>query len=148
MLPQNDVVAKVGEHFHGPTAMALHGVQTAPFWLMLTGFALATFIYLFRPAVADQLQQRIPRLHALLENKFYVDEFYQKAFVSRTVKIGNGLWGRVDAGLIDGWLVNGSAKFVNNLSARVRTWQTGYLFQYAFAMIIGLIAILAIWVTL
>jgi NADH-quinone oxidoreductase subunit L len=148
ILPQNDVVAAVGEHFHGPTAMATHALQTAPFWLMLAGFALATFIYLVRPALADTLANRFPRLHALLENKFYVDELYQKLFISRTLSIGNGLWKKADAGLIDGWLVNGSAKFVNNLSARVRTWQTGYLFQYAFAMIIGLIAILAIWVTL
>jgi len=148
ILPQNDVVAAVGEHFHGPTAMATHALQTAPFWLMLAGFALATFIYMVRPALADTLANRFPRLHALLENKFYVDELYQKLFISRTLSIGNGLWKKADAGLIDGWLVNGSAKFVNNLSARVRTWQTGYLFQYAFAMIIGLIAILAIWVTL
>jgi len=148
ILPQNDVVAAVGEHFHGPTAMATHALQTAPFWLMLAGFALATLIYMVRPALADTLANRFPRLHALLENKFYVDELYQKLFISRTLSIGNGLWKKADAGLIDGWLVNGSAKFVNNLSARVRTWQTGYLFQYAFAMIIGLIAILAIWVTL
>ena len=148
VLPQNDTVAEVGEHFHGAAAMAMHAVQTAPFWLMLAGFALATLIYMIRPALADQLQQKMPRLHALLENKFYVDEFYQKAFVSRTVKIGNGLWGRVDAGLIDGWLVNGSARLVGSISARVRLWQTGYLFQYAFAMIVGLIAILGIWVAL
>jgi NADH-quinone oxidoreductase subunit L len=148
VLPQNDVVAKVGEHFHGPTAMALHGVQTAPFWLMLGGFALATFIYMVRPATADTLQQKFPKLHALLENKFYVDELYQKLFISRTVSIGNGLWKKADAGLIDGWLVNGSAKLMGNLAARIRVWQSGYLFHYAFAMIIGLIGILAIWVTL
>jgi NADH-quinone oxidoreductase subunit L len=148
VLPQNDTVAAVGEHFHGPAAMATHALQTAPFWLMVAGFVLATVIYLLRPTLADQLQQKMPRLHALLENKFYVDEFYQKAFVSRTVRIGQGLWGRVDAGLIDGWLVNGSARLVGTISARVRLWQSGYLFQYAFAMIVGLIAILAIWVAL
>jgi NADH-quinone oxidoreductase subunit L len=148
VLPQNDTVAAVGEHFHGPAAMATHALQTAPFWLMVAGFALATLIYLLRPRLADQLQQKMPRLHALLENKFYVDEFYQKAFVARTVRIGQGLWGRVDAGLIDGWLVNGSARLVGTISARVRLWQSGYLFQYAFAMIVGLIAILAIWVAL
>jgi len=148
VLPQNDTVAAVGHHFHGATAMALHAVQTAPFWLMLGGFVLATFIYLFRPAVADSLQQRFPRLHALLENKFYVDEAYQKLFISRTIRIGDGLWHKADAGLIDGWLVNGSARLVGALAARIRTWQSGYLFHYAFAMIIGLIGIIAIWVTL
>jgi len=148
VMPQNDTVAAVGHHFHGPTAMATHALQTAPFWLMIGGFVLATFIYQFRPAVADRLQQRLPRLHALLENKFYVDELYQKLFISRTIRIGNGLWHRADAGLIDGWLVNGSARLMGSLAARIRTWQSGYLFHYAFAMIIGLIGIIAIWVTL
>jgi NADH-quinone oxidoreductase subunit L len=147
VLPHNDTVAEIGHHFHGPTAMATHALQTAPFWLMLGGFALATFIYMFRPAVADRLQQRLPRLHALLENKFYVDELYQKLFISRTIRIGDGLWHRADAGLIDGWLVNGSARLMGSLAARIRTWQSGYLFHYAFAMIIGLIGLIAIWVT-
>jgi NADH-quinone oxidoreductase subunit L len=148
VLPHNDVLAAFGEHFHGAAAMGLHAVQTPPFWLMLAGFAAATLIYLVRPALADRLQQGMPRLHRLLENKFYVDEFYQKAFVARTLSIGNGLWTRADAGLIDGWLVNGSARVVGSIAARVRTWQSGFLFQYAFAMIVGLIVIFAIWVTL
>jgi NADH-quinone oxidoreductase subunit L len=65
VLPQNDVLAAVGEHFHGAAAMATHAVRTAPFWLMLTGFVLATVIYLARPGLADRLQQA-PRLHRLL----------------------------------------------------------------------------------
>ena len=148
ILPQNDTVAAVGEHFHGATAMATHALVTAPFWLMITGFVLATVIYQFRPALAEQLQQRMPRLHRLLENKFYIDELYQKLFISRTINIGNGLWKKADAGFIDGWLVNGSARLMDNLAARVRVWQSGYLFHYAFAMIIGLVGILAIWVML
>ena len=146
VLPQNDVLARVGEHYHGPAAMAMHAVQTAPFWLMLAGFALATLIYLVRPALADSLQQRFPHLHALLENKFYIDELYQKLFISRTINIGNELWKKADVGLIDGVLVNGSARLVGSMAARVRQWQSGYLFHYAFAMIIGLIGIIAIWV--
>ena len=148
ILPQNDALATVGEHFHGPVAMATHALQTAPFWLMIAGFVLATIIYLFRPAIADQLQERFPKLHALLENKFYVDELYQKLFISRTIQFGKNLWTKVDIGLIDGLFVNGSARLMGNLSDRIRVWQSGYLFHYAFAMIIGLIGILAIWVTL
>ena len=148
VLPQNDTLAVVGEHFHGAAAMAMHAVQTAPFWLMLAGFVLATFIYMIRPSMADTLQQKMPRLHRVLENKFYVDELYQKLFVSNTISLGTGLWKKADAGLIDGWLVNGSARLMDNLAARVRVWQSGYLFHYAFAMIVGLIGILAIWVML
>jgi NADH-quinone oxidoreductase subunit L len=148
VLPQNAALAAVGHHFHGPAQMATHALQTAPFWLMVGGFVLATFIYMFRPSLADQLQQRMPRLHRILENKFYVDELYQKMFVLRTLNIGNLLWKRADAGLIDGVLVNGSARLMGSLSARVRHWQTGYLFQYAFAMILGLIGLIAVWVIL
>ena len=148
VLPQNDVVAQLGHHFHGPAAMAKHAIQSAPFWLMITGFVLATFIYRFRPAVADYFQQKMPGLYRMLDHKYYFDELYQKIFVSRFVSIGNNLWQKADAGLIDGWLVNGSARLVDNLAQRVRVWQTGYLFHYAFAMIVGLIGILAIWVIL
>ncbi len=148
VLPQNDVLATLEHHFHGAAAMAMHAVQTAPFWLMITGFVLATVIYLLRPALADRLQQKLPALHRVLTNKFYVDEFYQKVFINRTIGIGNRLWSSVDAGVIDGWLVNGSGRLVDGLASRVRVWQSGYLFQYAFAMIVGLIAILAIWVIL
>jgi NADH-quinone oxidoreductase subunit L len=146
ILPQNDTVAAVGEHFHGPLAMATHALTTAPFWLMISGFVLATFIYMIRPSVADLLQQKMPRLHRLLENKFYIDELYQKVFVNRIINIGDVLWKKADAGLIDGVMVNGSARLVGNLAARVRLWQSGYLFQYAFAMIVGLIGMIAIWV--
>jgi NADH-quinone oxidoreductase subunit L len=148
VLPHNDTVAEIAEHFHSPAAMAMHALQSAPFWLMLAGFALATFIYQMQPAMADRLQQRFPGLHRVLTNKFYVDELYQKLFISKTIGIGNSLWQRADAGLIDGWLVNGSARLVDSISARVRVWQSGYLFQYAFAMIIGLIVIIAVWVIL
>jgi NADH-quinone oxidoreductase subunit L len=148
VLERNDVLAELGHHFHGATAMALHAVQTAPFWLMLAGFVIATVIYSFRPQLAEVVSNRLPILHRLLVNKYYFDEFYQKVFAQGGLKFGQGLWSRADDGLIDGWLVNGSAKAVNWIAARVRRWQTGYLYDYAFAMIIGLIAILAVWVVL
>jgi len=148
VLPQNDVLALVGEHFHGPEAMAKHALQSPPFWLMIAGFVLATFIYQFRPSVADFFQQKLPRLNKLLDHKYYFDELYQKIFISRFIRIGNGLWKKVDAGVIDGGLVNGSARLIGSLATKIRGWQTGYLFNYAFAMIAGLIGILAFWVML
>jgi NADH-quinone oxidoreductase subunit L len=123
-------------------------VQTAPFWLMVSGFAVATGIYLFRPGLADLVRNRFPFVYRLLDNKYYFDDFYQKFFAGGTVRIGQELWQRADAGLIDGWLVDGSARAVNWVAARVRRWQTGFLYDYAFAMIIGLIVILAGWVVL
>jgi len=148
VLPGNDVLARTGEHFHGPVAMAEHAIQSAPFWLMIAGFVLATFIYQFRPALADFFRQKLPGIYRLLDHKYYFDELYQNIFVGRFIRIGNSLWKKVDAGVIDDWMVNGSARLMDNLSARIRVWQSGYLFHYAFAMIAGLIGILAIWVML
>ncbi len=146
VLEQNNVVADLGHNFHGASAMAVHALGTEPFWLMMAGFALATFIYLFRPSVAETLERGLPGLYRFVLNKYYIDELYQAVFVRPTVQIGKVLWEKADAGLIDGVLVNGSARLVGAVAGRIRLWQTGYLFQYAFAMIIGLIGILAIWV--
>jgi len=141
-----DVLAEVGSHFNGPFAMAMHAVQSAPFWLMASGFAIATIIYLFRPATAGQVQQKFPWLYRLLDNKYYIDEVYRKLFAEGGIRFGTSLWRRADAGLIDGIMVNGSAHLVNRVAALARRLQTGYLYHYAFAMIIGLIGIIAYWV--
>ena len=148
VLEGNDVLAELAHHYHGATAMALHAIQTPPFWLMLTGFAVATYIYRIRPSVAESVRRRVPILYRLLDNKYYFDEFYQKTFADGALKLGQGLWKRADEGLIDGGLVNGSAKAVHWMAERVRRWQTGYLYDYAFAMILGLIAILGVWVVM
>ena len=148
VLEKNNVLAELGEHFHGATAMAMHAVYTLPFWLMVAGFVLATVIYQFRPTIADAIQNRFPFLHRLLDHKYYFDEFYQKVFAEGSVKLGRNLWKKADAGFIDNGIVNGSARLVEWIAARIRRWQTGFLYDYAFAMIIGLIGILAVWVTM
>ena len=148
VLEENDVLAELGEHFHGATAMATHAIHTLPFWLMVSGFVLATIIYMFRPSIADAVENRFPFLYRLLDRKYYFDEFYQKVFAQGSVKLGQNLWNKADAGLIDNGIVNGSARLVEWVAARVRRWQSGFLYDYAFAMIIGLIGILAVWVTM
>ena len=148
VLEKNDVLAELGEHFHGATAMAMHAVYTLPFWLMIAGFALSTIIYMFRPSIADAIQNRMPFLYRVLDHKYYFDEFYQKVFANGSVKLGKNLWHKADAGFIDNGIVNGSARVVEWVAARVRRWQTGFLYDYAFAMIIGLIGILAVWVVM
>jgi NADH-quinone oxidoreductase subunit L len=143
--PVNDVLAELGSHFHGPLAMAVHAVQTVPFWLMIAGFAVATFVYRLRPASAAEVRGKLPWLYRLLDNKYYFDELYRKVFAEGGVRFGTALWRRADAGLIDGIMVNGSAHVVNRVAGLVRRIQTGYLYHYAFAMIIGLIGIIAYW---
>ncbi|MGA9573106.1 MAG: NADH-quinone oxidoreductase subunit L [Lysobacterales bacterium] len=148
VLEENNVLAELGEHFHGATAMAMHAVNTLPFWLMVSGFAIATVIYQFRPSIADAIENRFPFLYRLLDHKYYFDEFYQKVFAQGSVKLGLNLWNKADAGIIDNGIVNGAGRLVEWFAARVRRWQSGFLYDYAFAMIIGLIGILAVWVTM
>ncbi len=148
VLEKNDVLAEVARHFHGATAMAQHAIYTLPFWLMIIGLAVATLVYLFRPSIAESISKRLPFLHRLLEHKYYFDEFYQKVFAVGSVKLGQSLWHKADAGFIDNTMVNGTARLLGWLAVRVRRWQTGFLYDYAFAMIIGLIGILAVWVAL
>jgi len=148
VLEKNNVLAELGEHFHGATAMALHAVSTLPFWLMITGLVISTVIYLFRPSIADAVRDRFPFVYRLLDHKYYFDEFYQKVFAQGGVKLGWNLWKKTDEGFIDNGIVNGSARVVEWVAERVRRWQTGLLYDYAFAMIIGLIGILAVWVTM
>ena len=148
VLDKNNVLAELGEHFHGATAMAMHSIYTVPFWLMITGLALSTLIYLFRPSIADSIRNRAPFLYRLLDNKYYFDEFYQKVFAQGSVRLGRVLWHKADAGFIDNGIVNGSARVVEWFATRIRRWQTGFLYDYAFAMIIGLIGILAVWVAM
>jgi len=148
VLPQNDVMAELGHHFHGALAMAKHAPVTVPFWLMIAGFVLASLMYFLRPSLAPLVQQRLPGLHRVLFNKYYWDEFNQNVFVRGTVGLGNQLWQKIDAGLIDGVLVNGSARLVGAFAQKARTLQSGFLFQYAFAMILGLVTLLTIWVVL
>jgi NADH-quinone oxidoreductase subunit L len=148
VLEKNDVLAELGHHFHGAAAMATHALQTVPFWLMITGFVLSTAIWLFRPSIAEALRNRMPWLYRVLDHKYYFDEFYRKVFVNGAVNLGRNLWNKADAGLIDNGIVNGSARVVEWVAARVRRWQTGFLYDYAFAMIIGLLGILVVWLAM
>jgi NADH-quinone oxidoreductase subunit L len=148
VLEKNDVLAELGTHFHGATAMATHALSTLPFWLMITGLVLSTVIYLFRPVIADTVRKRMPFVYRLLDNKYYFDEFYQKFFAEGSVRLGRNLWHKADAALIDNVFVNGSARVVEWVASLTRRWQTGFLYDYAFAMIIGLIGILAVWVSM
>ena len=130
------------EEFHGAGAMALHGLQTAPFWLALAGVVLAYYCYMVNPRVPAWFYAKFKPLHTLLDNKYYMDKFNDVVFAGGARAIGGGLWKVGDRGLIDGLLVNGSAKLVGWFSTITRTFQTGYIYHYAFVMIVGVLATL------
>jgi len=143
VLPRNDVVGALGEEFHGPVAFALHGMQMPAFWLTLAGFALATYIYLFNIRFAERASRLFALPIRVLENKYGFDDLWIKGFAGGGIALGKRAWKYIDAGLIDGVLVNGTANLVGRVSRAVRGIQTGHLTTYAFAMILGLIVLLA-----
>ena len=148
VAPGQDPLVHIGEHFHGATAFALHGFVTPVFGLAMLGVAIATWIYLFQPSVAGALKQRLHPLWAVLDRKYGFDEFYQRVVAGGGLKLAGFFSERGDRTLIDGWIVHGSARLVGAFSARLRTVQTGFLYHYAFAMIIGLVALVFAFVLL
>lgn len=146
--PENGVLAELGHHFHGAAAYTLHAVQTAPFWLMAAGFAIATWVYLIRPGTSDSVRRRLAPVHYVLENKFGFDVLYERVFTSIGQRVADAFWRVGDVFAIDGVLVNGSAGLVYRVAGIVRHLQSGYLYHYAFMMIVGLIVLLAGFVLL
>ncbi len=142
VAPQHDVLARIGEDFHGVVAFALHGMTAPPFWFAFAGFAVATYVYLFNPSVADKAAKLFAPIVRLLERKYGFDELYQFVFAKGSLLLGRGFWKWGDARLIDGWIVNGSATVIDRSAGILRWIQSGYLYHYAFAMILGLIALL------
>ena len=141
---RHPAMAALAEHWHGWVAMALHGFTSLPFWLMVAGIATAWYFYLVNPAIPARLQQTFKGIYTVLENKYYLDRFNEWFFAGGARRLGSGLWKRGDQGLIDGLVVNGSARLVGWFSRVLRQGQTGFLNHYAIAMIIGL-AFLLFW---
>jgi NADH-quinone oxidoreductase subunit L len=137
---KHPAMAELAEMWHGPAAMALHGLQTAPFWLALAGVAAAYYCYMVNPRVPQWFYNTLRPLHTLLDNKYYMDKFNDAVFAAGARVLGRGLWSVGDRTLIDGLVVNGSAKVVGWISFIVRGGQTGYIYHYAFVMIVGVLA--------
>jgi NADH-quinone oxidoreductase subunit L len=141
VLPGHDVLAEMADGFHGALPLFLHSFISAPFWIAVAGFLVATWVYQFNPGIADRAARMFLPVYRMLTRKFWVDEVYYNLFARGGVKLGHGFWKGADAGVFDG-AVNGAA-FVTERSSRVfRRLQTGFLYHYAFAMIVGLILLL------
>jgi NADH-quinone oxidoreductase subunit L len=131
-------------HFHGAAAMGLHAVATLPFWLAVAGVGTAWFFYMKRQDIPAMLQGRFGLIYAILERKYGFDDFNDWFFAGGARKLGGALWRRGDQTVIDGWLVNGSARLVGHAARIIRQFQSGYIYHYAFAMIIG-VFVLVTW---
>ncbi len=145
----HDALAKVGENFHGVWGFVEHGVFSWPFLLAMAGVLTAWIMYIKQPGMAAAMVNKyslIRFFHKVLENKYYADDFNDAAFGGGSRGLGKRLWKYGDIAFIDGLLVNGSAKFVGWFSGITRKIQTGLLYHYAFAMIIGVLLLMTFFV--
>jgi len=146
IAPSHPGLREMAGEFHGVLPMMLHAPKTLPFWLTLAGIAAAGYLYILKPELPAKLRQRAGVLVTILEEKYGFDRFYDWFFASGARKLGTGLWRFGDVALIDGLMVNGSAKLVGWFAGVVRWLQSGYIYHYAFSMIIGVSALLTYFV--
>jgi NADH-quinone oxidoreductase subunit L len=139
---------ELAEEFHGPVAMGLHGFTTAPFLLALAGVLLAAVFYLVRTDIPALLAARFAALYRLLVNKYYLDELNEFLFAGGARRVGMGLWKGGDIGFIDGIAVDGSARLVAWVAGVIRFLQSGFIYHYAFAMLVGVAVVLFFFLTM
>jgi NADH-quinone oxidoreductase subunit L len=147
VAPEHDVLARLGEEFHGAAAFALHGLTALPFWLAVAGIVVAWYLYLRRPDLPERIAQRAKGVYLLLQNKYYFDELYEKVFAAGGRGLGRLLWRVGDVAIIDGFFVNGTARVVGWTAGVIRRFQSGFIYHYAFMMIIGVFLLLTLWIT-
>ena len=147
-LEKHPAMEELAKLFQGPVQMALHGFTAAPFWLALAGVATAWYMYMRNPALPAAIKSKCEPLYTLLENKYYLDWFNENVLARGARGLGMGLWKFGDQKLIDGALVNGSWKLVAWVSSMVRRLQSGFIYHYAFGMILGVFALMTYFVWL
>jgi NADH-quinone oxidoreductase subunit L len=142
VAPAHDVLAQMGKDFHGILGMIAHGFTAPPLWLAIAGLVAAWYFYLVRPDLPGVVRERFKIIYIILDRKYGFDEAYQFLFGDGAVRFGTGLWKGGDVAVIDGVMVNGTARAVGWIATLVRTLQSGFIYHYAFAMIIGVLVLL------
>ncbi len=148
VAPQHDVLAELGKDYHGVLGFILHGFMGAPLYLAAAGAGVAFYIYMLKPEIADKIKTAAAPLYNLLDKKYFFDEAYQFLFAGGSRGLGKALWKVGDQTVIDGAIVNGSARGVGWVAGVIRHMQTGMLYHYAIAMILGLLLLLTWFVIL
>ena len=142
VLPEHDVLEVLAAEYHGAFNFMLHGLMAPAVWLSLLGVGVAWFVYLKRPEIAGNIKERFPGIYKLLDRKYGADDFNDAVFAGGGLSVGRFLWRFGDIKLIDGVMVNGTAFGIGRLAGVIRRMQSGFMYHYAFAMIIGLLVLL------
>jgi NADH-quinone oxidoreductase subunit L len=141
----HDAMARLYANWQGVLHYLLHAFQTLPFWLALAGIATAWYFTLSAPTAADRLVKTLGAAYGVLKHHFYIDAFYERVIVRGThsaaswfVRGGERFWS-------EGVLVQGTTRLVQWGAQSLRYLQTGYLYHYAFAMVLGLLVLMTWW---
>jgi NADH-quinone oxidoreductase subunit L len=143
--PEHEGLAEMAKEFHGVVAMTLHGLTALPFWFALAGAVTAWYLYILKPELPAVLRQKLSFVVNILMEKYGFDRFNDWFFAGGARLLGGGLWKIGDVAIIDGFMVNGTARTVGWMGSLVRLFQSGYIYQYAFTMIIGAFGLLSWW---
>ncbi|HUL97099.1 MAG TPA: NADH-quinone oxidoreductase subunit L [Usitatibacter sp.] len=141
-ISKTETMEELAREFHGWGAMVLHSVATVPFWLAIAGAATAWFFFIYRPELAAVARKKFGVLVTILDRKYGFDDFNDWFFAGGARKVGTGLWSWGDRTIIDGIMVNGTARVIGMFASFARGMQTGYIYTYAFTMILGVFAFL------
>ena len=145
VAPGHGGMRQLAGEFHGILGMMTHALGTLPFWLSVAGIASAWYLYILRPDLPAVLRARAGVLAVILDKKYGFDEFNQWLFAHGALRVGGFLWRYGDVKLIDGLMVNGSARLIGWFSGVLRWLQSGFIYHYAFSMIIGVFVLLTLF---
>jgi len=144
VMDEHDVLAHLAQGFHGAGSWGVvlgmlgHSVLTLPFWLALAGIFAAWYLYIKRPEIPGMIRSKMATVGFILDRKYGFDEFNEIVIAKPTRLFGKALWRGMDDRVIDGYIVNGIANTVRKIASKIRHVQSGYVYHYAFSMIIGL----------
>jgi NADH-quinone oxidoreductase subunit L len=147
IMPQHEAMARMSMEYHGILAMMTHAVTTIPFWFSIGGIVTAWYFYLVRTDLPGKIKRAAGPLSILLERKYFIDEFYSWFFAGGARGLGRGLWKFGDVKVIDGFFVNGTARVVAGTAVLIRRFQSGYIYHYAFTMIVGVFVLMSFWLS-
>jgi NADH-quinone oxidoreductase subunit L len=137
---------ELAKEFHGAGPMMVHALTSLPLWLGIAGIALAWYLYIQRPDLPAVVKARFGVLATILERKYGFDDFNDWFFAGGARRVGTGLWTWGDKTIIDGIMVNGTARLIGWFASVARRVQTGYIYHYAFTMIFGVFLLLTLWI--
>lgn len=144
---KHPAMAELAKIWHGPLAMVLHAFSTPVLYLAIAGVVLAWYMYLVNPALPAAIQRIFKPVYTLLDNKYYMDWFNENVIARATRGLGRGLWKGGDQAVIEGVFVNGSANLVRRFAGVIRWVQSGYIYHYAFAMLVGIVVLMTYFVS-